>query len=218
MSPLLYTAELDLAEPDIEPFLQWYAYRHAPDVFRAGFSTCACYRVDDAGMNLFDIYEIPSSAVFETPWYRAMRGRDPYMAALMAKRRNKAHTVYEQHLIAPNTSGPGLDADGISVFRFGLNADDPEALDDAIAGALSRHQPLMAASGLIRVRYATRGQDHPTNPTFRPRCMVVAEWAGPPPADSGIPDVLHAAAGEAIVDDSAISGSRVYPWPGRPAA
>ena len=77
-----------LAEPDIEPFLRWYAYRHAPDVFRAGFSTCACYRTDDGGMNLFDIYEIPSSSLFEAPYYRGMRGRDPYMDALMAKRRN----------------------------------------------------------------------------------------------------------------------------------
>lgn len=207
--PLLYTAELDLAEADIEPFLQWYAYRHAPDVFRAGFHTCACYRVDDPGMNLFDLYEIPSWNLFETAWYRGMGGRDPYMAALMAKRRNKAHTVYEQRAIAPNAPGPCLDADWVSIFRFAV---DDETFDDAIVAALTRHQPLMAASGLKRIRYATRGQDHPTNPTFRPGGMVVAEWSDKPPADCGIPDVLHAAAGEAISDDSAVTGYRVYPW------
>jgi hypothetical protein len=28
-TPLLYTAELDLPDADIEPFKQWYAFRHA---------------------------------------------------------------------------------------------------------------------------------------------------------------------------------------------
>ncbi|MSP03598.1 MAG: hypothetical protein EXR07_21550 [Acetobacteraceae bacterium] len=209
---LLYTAELDLADADVESFLQWYAWRHAPDVYRVGFHTCACYRVPDGDMNLFDLYELPSWNLFETQRYQAMRGRDPYMDALMERRLNKAHTVYDQILIAPNASGPCLDADWISVFRFAV----PEEADDAIVGALSRHQPLMEAAGLTRLRYAVRGQDHPRNPTFRPRCMVVAEWAEQPPRDLGIPDILHSVAGEAISDDTAFTGHRVYPWPDRP--
>ena len=46
-TPLLYTAELDLADADIEPFLEWYAYRHAPDVYEVGLLTCSCYRALD---------------------------------------------------------------------------------------------------------------------------------------------------------------------------
>ncbi len=208
-TPLIYTAELDLDDADVEPFLDWYAYRHAPDVYRAGFQTCTCYRVSGGDMNLFDLYELPSWDVFETPHYREMRGRDPYMDALMAKRRNKAHTVYEQCLIAPYSDEPCLDADWISVFRFAV----PDDADEAIAAILARHQPLFAASGLRRIRYAVRGRDHPRNPTFRPRCMVVAEWAEQPPADTGIPDVLFDAAGDTITDDTAVTGRRVYPWP-----
>jgi hypothetical protein len=211
-TPLLYTAELDLADADIEPFLQWYAYRHAPDVWRLGFQSCTCYRVLDGDMNLFDLYELASWDVFETPDYLGMGARDPYMAALMAKRRNKAHTVYEQQLIAPDASGPCLDADWISVFRFAV----PDETDEAIAELLTRHQPLLSAGGMRRIRFAARGTDHPRNPTFRPRCMVVAEWDSRPPKDCGIPDLLFDAAGDAIADDSVIIGRRVYPWPDRP--
>ncbi len=210
--PLLYTAELDLAEADVEPFLQWYAYRHAPDVYQVGFQTCSCYRVLGGDMTLFDLYEIQSWDLFETPRYLGMRGRDPYMDALMTKRRNKAHTVYDQLVIAPDEPGACLDADWISVFRFAV----AEETDETIAEILIRHQPLLAASGLRRLRYAVRGKDHPRNPTFRPRCMVVAEWSARPPDDCGIPDLLFDAAGDAIEDDSAFVGERVYPWVDRP--
>jgi hypothetical protein len=211
-TPLLYTAELDLAEADVEPFLQWYAWRHAPDVWRLGFQSCACYRVLDGDMNLFDLYELPTWDVFETPAYLGMGMRDPYMAALMVKRRNKAHTVYEQQIIAPEPSGPCFDADWISVFRFAV----PDEAEETIAELLVRHQPLLSASGLRRIRFATRGKDHPRNPTFRPRCMVVAEWDDRPPEDCGIPDLLFDAAGDTISDDSAFMGQRVYPLPDRP--
>jgi hypothetical protein len=209
---LLYTAELDLEPADVEPFLQWYAFRHAPDVYQAGFQSCTCYRVLDGDMTFFDLYELPAWSLFETPRYTGMRGRDPYMDALMAKRRNKAHTVYDQIVIAPEPAGPCLDADWISVFRFAA----PEDADDVIADLLARHQPLLAASGLKRIRFARRGQDHPRNPTFRPRCMVVAEWDTTPPEDCGIPDLLFDAAGDGIEDDSAFVGLRVYPWVDRP--
>jgi hypothetical protein len=210
-TPLLYTAELDLDEVDRDAFLRWYAFRHAPDVYQVGFSTCTCYQVTGGDMNFLDLYELASSDLFETDAYRGMRARDPYMDALMAKRRNKAHTIYEQLMIAPAAVGPCLDADWISVLRF---AADEEA-DETIAVALARHQPLMAIGGLTRVRYAVRGKDHPTNPTFRPRCMVVAEWDRPPPADAGgLPGLLFEVAG-AVDEDTIVVGERVYPWRSR---
>jgi hypothetical protein len=211
-APLLYTAELDLDEADIEPFLHWYAYRHAPDVYQVGFQSCTCYRVLGGDMNLFDLYELPAWDLFETPRYLGMRGRDP-MDALMTKRRNKAHTVYDQHLIAPDATGPCLDADWIAVFRFAV----PDEADEVIVDLLTRHQPLLAASGLKRIRFATRGEDHPRNPTFRPRCMIVAECDTRPTEDFlGIPDLLFDAAGDTIEDDSAFIGQRVYPWMDNP--
>ena len=64
MTSLLYTAELDLAEPDVKPFLDWYAYRHAPDLVPLGFGSSACYGATGGDMNLFDIYEIPNHDIF----------------------------------------------------------------------------------------------------------------------------------------------------------
>ena len=210
-APLLYTAELDLANDDIEPFLQWYAYRHAPDVYEVGMLSCTCYRVTGGDMNLFDLYELPASDLFETARYKAMGSGDPYMAALMAKRRNKAHTVYEQRLILPPAEAPSLNADWMSVYRFAL----PEDAEPVVIEALIRHMPLLSITGLKRLRFAARGQDHPRNPTFRPSHMIVAEWEEQPPADTGIPGLLFEVAGDAISGDSAITGRRAYPWPDR---
>lgn len=197
MQPLLYTAELDLAEADVRPFLDWYAYRHAPDVYEVGLLSCTCYRVFGGDMNLFDLYELPDWSLFETPRYQGMRGRDPYMGPLMEKRRNKAHTVYEQRLISPPADPPSLGADWIMVGRF----DATEDQDTEVMRALG------AARGARRVRYATRGKDHPRNPTFRPRCMVVTEWSARPTLD--LKGLLPAGA-------DCFVGHRVYPWPDNP--
>ncbi len=197
MPPLLYTAELDLPEPEIRPFLDWYAYRHAPDVYEVGLLSCTCYRVYGGDMNLFDLYELPDWSLFETARYQGMRGRDPYMGPLMEKRRNKAHTIYDQRLVSPPADPPSISADWIAVARFEALADR----DQAIMAALAPIQ------GARRVRYATRGKDHPRNPTFRPRCMVVTEWAARPSIDwAGV----SAAAGTEV---AAFIAHRVYPWP-----
>lgn len=206
MTPLLYTAELDLEEADIAPFLQWYAFRHAPDVYEVGLLSCTCYRVTGGDMNLFDLYEVPDWSLFETPRYQGMRGRDPYMGPLMEKRRNKAHTLYDQRLIAPPvTALPSLSGDWISVVRFAA----PDRLDQDVMAALAD------VAGPTRIRYATRGKDHPRNPTFRPRCMVVTEWASRPDAD--LAGLVRRAGGTAVTDLDAFTGHRVYPWPDTPA-
>lgn len=205
MTPLLYTAELDLEEADVASFLQWYGFRHAPDVYEVGLLSCTCYRVFGGDMNLFDLYELPDWSLFETPRYQGMRGRDPYMGPLMEKRRNKAHTIYEQRLITPPAAAPSLGGDWVSVVRFAAPAGLDQDLSDALTGL----------PGPSRIRYATRGKDHPRNPTFRPRCMVVTEWPGRPDAD--LSGLVRRVGGSAITDLDAFTGHRVYPWPDAPA-
>lgn len=212
-TPLLYTAELDLAGADIEPFRQWYANRHAPDVYQCGFLTCTCYQAVEGDMNLFDIYEIPDTAVFRTPRYQGMRERDPYMAPLMAKRRNKAHTLYTQYMIAPDEPGDWLNADWIQIIRFEVAPSSDATVIDALAVEMGRLRDL----GLRRVRYACREQDHPTNPTFRPRCMVVAEWPHRPPPEAVLPTRLRARFGDMLGNCDVFTGHRIYPWPDQPA-
>ena len=213
--PLLYTAELDLAAEDMESFKQWYAFRHAPDVYQAGFQTCTCYQAEQGDMNFLDIYEMPDWSIFETARYQGMQGRDPYMAPLMAKRRNKAHTIYRQHLIAPDIAGAWFDTDWVTVTRFTA----PAELDPEIAAFLAERMIAPADDGgPARTRYACRTKDHPRNPTFRPRCMVVMEWPHRPPAGDDLVLSLGSRFGDAFSDATVFVGRRVYPWPDRPGA
>lgn len=157
-----------------------FAWRLAPASYQAGALSCACYEVTGGG--LLGLFERPSRAWPDLP--------PPGPSA-----------SFDQHLIAPNAAGASVRAAWIAVFRFTVE----DEADDALIAALGAHQPLMAASGLIRLRYATGGPG--------PRCLVLAEWDQPPPDDTGIPDVLFTAAGEGITDDSALTARRLYPWP-----
>ena len=67
-APIFYTAELDFtADEAINNFIAWYAGRHAPDLYRAGFEVCACYRAVDGGPAILDAYQAPSWNVFLSP-------------------------------------------------------------------------------------------------------------------------------------------------------
>ena len=69
----LYTSEMDLAPEHIDAFVQWYAFRHAPDIYQIGFDVCTSYRGVAGDMNILDLYEIDSVDIFDTPQYRVSR-------------------------------------------------------------------------------------------------------------------------------------------------
>jgi hypothetical protein len=214
MASLLYTAELDLAEADIRPFLDWYAYRHAPDLVPLGFQSSACYRAVGGDMNLFDIYEIPNHDIFSDPGYRRMNERDGYAPSILAKRRNKAHTIYKQHKLALKgvAAGNRLDADWITVSRF-----DCPAEVDAVAATLANCVDDLGAAGISAIRLGTRTTDHPVYTTDRPRYMLSLEWQRQP-ADSGLVERLTQMIGAnaPISRKITFDGRRIYPWPDSP--
>jgi hypothetical protein len=214
MTALLYTAELDLADEDIRPFLDWYAYRHAPDLFPIGFMSCACYRTAGTDMNLFDIYEIPSHAVFSAPGYGRMNARDPYAGPLLEKRRNKAHTIYEQIELPAGAPGaePGLDADWITVARF----DAPGELGGLAATLTEGGPDWSGAVGLSRARLGIRTENHPVYTTFRPRCMLVLEWSRQAPAGEDLRERLARRMNMPEASLDVFSATRLYPWPTSP--
>ena len=180
---ILYTAEMDLPDADVEAFLSWYGFRHAADLYQAGFRVCTCYRAIEGDMNILDLYQAASAEVFTTPGYRAMMANDPYAAELMVKRRNKAHTVYAQHLVTPPMQmarPPCWMPTWISLIRFAAS----ERVEAELAKLLAGDESAVAVGvGATRVRLAHRTVDHPTNPTFRPRCVLVVEMAERPPAE-----------------------------------
>ena len=212
LSSLLYTAELDLAEPDIKPFLDWYAYRHAPDLVPLGFESSACYGTTGGDVNLFDIYEIPNHDLFYGVGYRRMNERDNYAAPILEKRRNKAHTIYRQHHVdglSPDAA-VRLDADWITVTRF-----DSSVEADGIARALSAQADAWHRQNVAVVRLGSRTTDHPVYTTTRPHFMVLAEWQGPPAAGTALVESLtRSLAAEGTVSRQiTFEGHRIYPWP-----
>jgi hypothetical protein len=212
MTSLLYTAELDLAEPDIKPFLDWYAYRHAPDLIPLGFESSACYGTTGGDMNLFDIYEIPNRDLFYGAGYRRMNERDTYAAPILASRRNKAHTIYAQHRldIEGLSAGGRLDADWITVSRFDSAADT-----DALAAVLSGHAGAWSDAGIKTVRFGSRTTDHPVYTTSRPRFMLLFEWQRRPAAVGALIDRVTQAIDRKgpVSRQITFEGHRIYPWP-----
>ena len=212
MAPLLYIAELDLMEADVEAFLNWYANRHAPDLFSIGFRSCTCYRTSGGDMNLFDAYEIPGHHVFADPHYEGLSRRDAYAGPILAKRRNKAHTIYEQALLdrVAVEPVPPLDADGIVVARFEMSGEL-----EAIGAEFSGHLANWRDAGVVRARLGIRTHDHPTYTTCRPRCILLLECN----RRGSECDVLASVAGTALALGSRLdlfSARRLYPWPTDP--
>lgn len=206
----LYTSELEIAEEHIDAFVNWYAFRHAPDIYQIGFDVCTCYRGIAGDMTIMDLYEIASVDIFDTPQYRAIAQTDPYSAAILAHRSRKAHTIYSQLYVAPAPvdTRPLLNADWISVERFGLADPDRRALLDYLdAGEAER----ILLSGAKRVRLAARTKAGPKHVSNRPPCMLLVEWPERP-AGADIGERLGRRFGQALVDRSFFVGHRIYPW------
>lgn len=210
---LLYTAELKLDPSDEEPFLDWYAYRHAPDLYSLGFKVCTCYRAVIGDMTFLDLYEIPGLKIFDSSGYALMAKNDRYAAPILERRRDKAHTLYEQRLLSPTTvqDGPTLDADWISVLRFNSTLSSEQIaveLADAVARAMSE--------GALRVRLAERTRDHPVYTTTRPHFLLMAEWSAQPGSGLPLTDQLPDQLSRSVSDLIPFIGHRVYPWPDIP--
>ncbi len=210
--PILYTAELELADADIPGFRDWYGHRHASDLYESGMRVCTCYRAIEGGLTIIDIYEADDWAVFETPTYRGIGARDPGNAAILAKRTNKAATVYANTPGFGPATGP-FRADWVSLARF----DAPQATEALLRDGLANGAAAsLLASGAHRVRLVARTKDHPRNGTFRPRLMLLAEWQARPLAAAGLASWLAATLGSTPAGLDVFVGQRLYPWPDHP--
>lgn len=205
-TPLLYTAENHI-DGDLQAFRNWYAWRHAPDVWRLGFLSCASYRCVEGDMSIFGIYEIPSADLFSTAAYQAIPVKDPHREKAAGSIVRRAHTLYDQTELPTRAfKGPlgRLDADWISAIRFDCS-DRPQALTAWFA---ERTIPD------ARLRLAQRSvKERPNSVTDRPKFMIVAEWAREPPKGATAWKAFCDHLANTLTNVSYFTGQRLYPWP-----
>ena len=214
--PIIYTAEMDygVAERGRHGvFTDWYANRHAPDLFKLGARSVAGYQPVIGGLAVMSVYEFADSDIFLKPAYPRMRESDLYGADVRATRAGgkSAQTLYLERVALPQpAAGELINADWISVLRFAA----PEAEDEALIGWIRTDaQKLLASSGVRRIRYATRIPQAIGKGSFRPRCMIFTEWAAQPADTTDLLPALTRRFGAAITEAEPFVGWRAYPWP-----
>lgn len=211
--PILYIAEVDYPAEHHAPhgrWNDWYAHRHAPDLFKLGARSVASYRPVIGGLAALNVYEIPDSGIFESPAYAAMTPNDPYAAETreLSAGRKRAQTLYLERAALPADGGT-INADWISVLRFAL----PEAEDAEVAAWLEREAwPAARSNGAMRLRYATRIAQNVGAGSFRPRCVLFTEWATRPAEAAELLPSLEQHF-KAATQQERFVGWRAYPWP-----
>ena len=194
-------------------FSDWYANRHAPDLFKLGARSVACYQAVQGGLAALNVYEFADSDIFLTPAYPRMRDADLYGPEVRATRSGgkSAQTLYLERAALPAPAENELvNADWISMLRFALAEEQDGALIDWL-DALARKQ--LAPFGIKRIRYATRIAQDIGKGSFRPRSMIFAEWSSQPPQAADLLPSLIERFGSAITAAENFVGWRAYPWP-----
>jgi hypothetical protein len=200
-SPLIYIVRADMPDDFLDEHHEWYARKHAPDVVGAGFTSARGYDAPEKP-RMWNIYEVPSVAVFSSDTYNNSHKNDPFVAVAVTKLVGRTVSVYTQLaclgadrksiLPVPTLYGPGL-----SLMRFDTEADAGKVgnwFNDAIVAKLP------AASRPRTVRLWEQREQHPKWASTEPRWGVAAEWASDREAEaSGIRDILKAGAGDATV-------------------
>ncbi|MEO3474955.1 hypothetical protein AAFN86_24055 [Roseomonas sp. CAU 1739] len=207
---IIYVAELDIPAAALPPFYDWYAGRHAPDLYQLGFRTCTSYRGVEGSMDVIDVYEAANWDIVASEGYRRMKARDAHAAPACAGRTDWTHTIYEYNDAVGADRHPLLDADWITMARF---AGDEAAEDALAAWLLQEGEAAYQALGARSVRLLHRGRDHPTLKSRRARCALLAEWAVEPPASGRGMSTLPGHLLAMLSPDAAFMGYRLYPWP-----
>lgn len=215
-APIFYTAEVEFPGAGVEAFIDWFSGRHAADLFKAGFSTCACYRALEGEYTILDVYQAASWDVFTTEEYAAC-SRDNYATGILAHARGHQNTVYEYLPLPVEIAGDPLapiDADWFSSIRFDI---DPEAEDRLVAALAGQEAPRLRGMGAETVRLVRRTRDRPAaTPSRRPRYALTVEWRDEPPPLETLLRGLDRFLAQPLGARDGFVGVRVFPWPNRP--
>jgi hypothetical protein len=210
--PIFYLSELEFAPEAVAPFMHWYAWRHAPDIFKAGFETCASYVRLEGAPAVVDVYQGPTWDLFLGAGYQA-RAKDPYSREILKARLGGPNTIYGYTAYAGPAGSSELtkiDCDWMSLLRF--DADDPA--ERAVVAWLPEELRRLTPAGARTLRLVHRTKDHPTlAPSTRPRLALFAEWDQPPLPPADLLAAIGRVLGRDLAPDAGFTGLRAYPWP-----
>ena len=208
MLPCLYTSEMDLPPQDVHGFKQWFAGKHSPDLYECGFITCACYRGVLGDVTIFDLYQLPSWDVLNTPPYTE-QSTDDGKKYYSGVNRSGRTVVYDQARIDEYVPEKCTlrTLSWISLVRY----DGPDMAQ--IEAALQAEQDKFKAAGVVRARYVRRGKPHPRQGEHRrPEGLCLLECESEVTAML-MNKVLLAALPSSATSVSSFVGERVVPWP-----
>jgi hypothetical protein len=126
-NPVIYITRGQVSDLFQPRFEAWYP-KHAQDVVRAGFLSARSFRSDGFPLNC-NIYEIESTAVFDTPAYQEMRSGDPFLKQLVAEYTYITRAYYDQVAVVDDQAqrladAPTLYGTALCLLHF---QDDQEA-------------------------------------------------------------------------------------------
>lgn len=203
-NPLIYIVRADMPDDFFDEHHDWYARKHAPDVVGAGFTSARGYDAPEMP-RMWNIYEVPSVAVFASDTYNNSHKNDPFVAVAVKKLVGRTVSVYTQLSCLGNDGKdkgpiPTLYGPGLSLMRFDTAADSAKVtawFNTAIVAKLS------AARRPRTIRLWEQREQHPKWASSEPRWGVAAEWESDKEAEaSGIREVLKSAAGDSTVKPS----------------
>jgi hypothetical protein len=196
LGPILYIAEVDYPSEHSArhgKWNDWYAHRHAPDLFKLGARSVSSYRPVVGGLAALNVYEMPD----------AIETRE------LSAGKKRAQTLYLERTVLP-ADGQTIDADWISVLRFNLPEFEDVALLDWLQGEARK---VLVAHGVKHLRYGTRIAENVGAGSFRPRCVILAEWAVQPPEAADLLPALARRFDASVTEAENFIGWRAYPWP-----
>lgn len=192
---LIYIVRANLPDDFLDEHHDWYARKHAPDVVGAGFTSARGY---DSPIvpKMWNIYEVPSVAVFASDAYNNSHKNDPFVAVAVKKLIGRTVSVYTQTACmgadgkklpsVPTLYGPGL-----SSLRFdsGASAADVESwFQETVV------KKLVGSKGLKSIRLWEQREAHPKWASTEPRFTVAVEWESDKAAeDAGVRKIMEAA-------------------------
>ncbi|MEI7972033.1 MAG: hypothetical protein WCI10_05780 [Actinomycetota bacterium] len=193
ISPRLFLIRLSLKPDTYQPFLTWFAIRHAPALIECGFYSANSFLGRSTSQQtIFNLHEIPGAHVFESEMYRDLVLSDSeFKTTIIPTFEHRSNTIYRQ--VAQLAQG-SVDADirfpttsNVAIFSI----EDFDSEISAISYFESMISPhFSTATGFAHARLCTKDGEHPSGPSSEANWIVISEWTSATDANAFSNDIF----------------------------